>query len=573
MRNQPYRSRDRRVLRWLLLGLLLLFGGMYAALVLYTGQRIPHGTRVEGIAVGGLRPAAAQDKLSAGLGGRAAEPMTVSANGERSSLRPSSAGFGVDVAATVDRVRTHRSWDPRRLWDYFAGAREREAVVRVDTSRLDDSIGRFADQADTPAVEGGVTFSRGLATATYPHKGTVVDREAAAAAVRRAFLHAQGPDDVVALPMQVATPEVSKTAVSRAMDDFANPAVSAPVVVRLAGEGVQLQPEDYTPALSMVPDGDSLRPALDDATLLRLLRPKMRQIDRAPRDARVVVRAGRPHVLPAKRGVTFRDVDVSRRFLPVLTRAGARRTLSVRSRPARPKVTTAEARGWRITEQVSGFSTSFPFAVYRNVNIGRASRLIDGTVLQPGETFSLNETVGERTPENGFAKGYIIADGVYAQDYGGGVSQVATTTFNAAFFAGLEDVEHKAHSFYIDRYPVGREATVAWPHTDLKFENSTPYSVLIKESTTRATPTRRGTLTVRMYSTKYWDISTSKSGRYDATPPHTRRLSGPGCVPNAGYGGFDIDVHRVFRRHGSSKVTRRETMHTVYTPSDTVVCR
>ena len=94
---------------------------------------------------------------------------------------------------------------------------------------------------------------------------------------------------------------------------------------------------------------------------------------------------------------------------------------------------------------------------------GRAAELVNGTLLKPGEEFSLNEVVGERTAENGFTKGFIISDGVFKEDLGGGVSQVATTTFNAMFFAGLEDVEHKPHSFYIDRYPVGREATVAWP--------------------------------------------------------------------------------------------------------------
>lgn len=572
MNDQSYRRRDRRVLRWLFLGLVVLFGGMYAALVIYTGQRIPHGTRVEGIAVGGLRPASAEDKLSEGLGGRAAEPMTVSANGLRGTLRPTTAGFTVDAAATVEQVRAHRSWDPRRLWDYFAGSDDRAAVVSVDESRLSEAVGRFAEQAGTPAVEGGVTFSRGQADATYPHQGLVVDRPAAATAVRKEFLHANGPDDVVALPTEVATPEVSKDAVSRAMDEFANPAVSAPVVVRLAGDGVLLQPEDFTAALSMVPDGDGLRPELDDAKLVRLLRPKMGQIDRAPRDARVVVRGGRPRVVPARNGVTFRDRDVTAGFLPVLTRTGADRTMTVRSRPAKPDVRTAEARGWRITRRVSTFTTHFPYAAYRNINIGRASGLIDGTVLKPGETFSLNDTVGERTASNGFTQGYIIADGVFKKDYGGGVSQVATTTFNAAFFAGLQDVEHTAHSFYISRYPVGREATVVWPDTDLKFKNTTPYGVLIKESIARATPSRKGSLTVTMYSTKHWDITTSTSPRYDATPPSTRHLSGPGCVPNVGYDGFDIDVYRVFHRPGSVQVARREAMHTTYTPSDTVDC-
>ena len=69
---------------------------------------------------------------------------------------------------------------------------------------------------------------------------------------------------------------------------------------------------------------------------------------------------------------------------------------------------------------------------------------------------------------------------------------MATTTFNAMFFAGLEDVEHKPHSFYIDRYPVGREATVAWGAVDLRFRNDTPYGVLIDARVTPSTPSAPG---------------------------------------------------------------------------------
>ncbi len=223
-------------------------------------------------------------------------------------------------------------------------------------------------------------------------------------------------------------------------------------------------------------------------------------------------------------------------------------------------------------EKVSSFTTNFPYAAYRNINLGRAAALVNGTVLKPGETFSLNDTVGERTAENGFTKGFIISDGVFREDFGGGVSQVATTLFNAAFFAGLEDVEHKPHSFYIDRYPVGREATVAWGSVDLRFKNTTPYGVLIQADVDRSSPSRQGAMHVSMWSTKYWDVKAGQSGRYNTTAPETRRLSGPECVPNEGYSGFDIDVYRLFYRAGSRKLDHRETMHTRYTPSDTVIC-
>jgi vancomycin resistance protein YoaR len=150
---------------------------------------------------------------------------------------------------------------------------------------------------------------------------------------------------------------------------------------------------------------------------------------------------------------------------------------------------------------------------------------------------------------------------------------MATTTFNAMFFAGLKDVEHKPHSFYIDRYPVGREATVAWPTVDLKFENDTPYGILIQATVTPSTPSTSGVVTVSMWSTKHWDITTKTGERYNFTSPATRTLDTPDCYPNTGYGGFEINVWRYFRKPGSSDLVRSEKFHTTYTPSDTVICK
>jgi vancomycin resistance protein YoaR len=140
------------------------------------------------------------------------------------------------------------------------------------------------------------------------------------------------------------------------------------------------------------------------------------------------------------------------------------------------------------------------------------------------------------------------------------------------FFAGLEDVEHKPHSFYISRYPEGREATVAWGAIDLRFRNDTPYGVLIDAQVTPSTPSSQGVVRVRMWSTKTWEIESATSERYNPTQPDTRRLDTPDCYPNTGYGGFDVDVTRTFRRPGSAAVEKQETFTTTYTPSDTVIC-
>jgi vancomycin resistance protein YoaR len=568
--DQRHRTSDRRVIPGLLLGLLAATGGAYVATHYYMRDRVPADTTVNGIAVGGLRPEAAERRLEVGLLGRAAEPLTVVADGHRATIRPAAAGFRVDVPATVAKLHSSPGWDPARMWNWLAGRTREDAVVTVDEAALDRAVASFARQVDDPAVEGAVTFADGQARATYPETGRLLDRPAAADRVRRAFLQDNGSGDVVRLRTRVAEPVVTKDAVSRAMNGFANAATSAPVVIRFDHHAVRLQPDELTPALSMTAVGPELSPRLDERVLLATLKPRTASLARAPQNARISLVDGRPRLTPARNGRTFDPSAVVRGLIPTLTAPD--RTLTVRSVPAPPSFTTADARRLAITEQVSAFSTRFPYAAYRNTNLGRAAQLIDGTILRPGQTFSLNDTVGQRTAANGFTQGYIIDGGVFRKDFGGGVSQVATTTFNAAFFAGLADVEHKAHSFYISRYPAGREATVVWPDVDLRFKNTTPYGVLVAASIERATPSRKGVMHVSMYSTKYWDIRTTTSPRYDPRPFRTRHLRGADCVPNEGYDGFDIDVHRLFYRHGSTRLDHRETIHTAYAPSDTVVC-
>jgi vancomycin resistance protein YoaR len=118
-------------------------------------------------------------------------------------------------------------------------------------------------------------------------------------------------------------------------------------------------------------------------------------------------------------------------------------------------------------------------------------------VIQPNESFSVNERIGKRTKEKGFVVAGVIQDGMLAEDVGGGVSQFATTLFNAAFFAGLDFGEYQSHSLYFSRYPRGREATLGFPHPDLVVKNSTPYGVLVWPTYTSTT------ITVTLYSTKH----------------------------------------------------------------------
>ncbi|MGH3370157.1 MAG: VanW family protein, partial [Nocardioidaceae bacterium] len=479
MTGLPFKekSNDRRVVTLLLLGLVAIFGGLYVAGYLFTGDKVPQGTTVSGVDIGGLSPASARVELEQELAPRVEQPIVVSAAGHRGTIDPVAAGLRVDYAESVEQAGGGRSWRPSRIWDYLTGGEDLEAIVLVDDTALAAAVERFAKKVDEPAVEGEIVFTNGRAKPRYPEVGRRLDRDASVAAVSESLLDES--DDVVPLEVDEAEPEVDEADVRSAMDEFANPAVSAPVILVIGGENVVVRPRAYSRALSMKAQDGKLVPEVDPKALMQAIEPAMGRSSLSPKPATVRLVDGAPKVIPGKNGVTFDPERLAGHFAELVVKRGRGRTFEVKAVVDRPDFTTKEARGLKISEVVSSFTTEFPHADYRNVNLGRAAELVSGTVLKPGVTFSLNDTVGERTAENGFTKGFIISNGVFKEDFGGGVSQMATTTFNAMFFAGLEDVEHKPHSFYIDRYPVGREATVAWGAVDLRFRNDTDHGVLV----------------------------------------------------------------------------------------------
>jgi len=558
-----------KVAGFTILALLVLLGAAYVGIAFYAGDTAPRNAAVEGISIAGLEADEAEQKVRDGLAERERAPVRVTfGDGRGEEIDPAGAGLAVDHAASVEQATGGGALGPRRVWQVLTGGRDHDAVVTVDQQKMQSVIEDLNRSLGQQPVEGGIEFRAGRAVPVKARPGTVVARSATQDLLEQQFLH-QGSRK---LPTDTRDPYVSDEAVQRAMTEFARPAMSGPVTLELAGRPVQAPPRLFGEGLSMIPNGRELVPRVDGEKMLKALEPVMATVGTEPVDARIDVRAGKPVVVPAKVGVELDAAEIESRFADVAVQRGAERRLAVDGRVSEPAFTTAEARAMKVKRRVSTFTTFFPYAEYRNVNLSRAAELIDGTLLRPGETFSLNETVGERTEANGFTEGYIISDGIFKKDFGGGVSQIATTTFNAMFFAGLEDVEHKPHSVYIDRYPVGREATVAWPSLDLKFKNTTPYGVLIKSSVKKSAPGGEGSATVSMYSTKRWDITTRTGPRTDFREPKTRYLQDEDCEEATGTQGFSIKVFRYFHPVGSDEVQRTETFRTVYIPGDTVQC-
>jgi vancomycin resistance protein YoaR len=557
----------RRVLRWAGAGvgvLAILWLGAYVA----AGSGIPRGTTVHGVAIGGLSEAKASAALRRGLAADARTPVPVLVESERLSLDPVSAGLSVDVADTVARAGS-RSWNPVALVRGFFGAGDLDPSVAADEAKLRAAVTALAAKIDGKPVEGGVRFEAAEALPVAPRSGRTIDRSDAAQKIQDAYLRDVGP---VELSTKVVAPKVGQAEVDRAVREFGEPAMSGPVDLVVAGKTISLSPEEVAPHLSMAPDAAGrLQPALDGVGLKTSLHAQLAPLESESKDATFRIAAGRPVVVPSKPGKVVDPATLEAALLPALAQTGGARRAEVALVVGVPKLTTAAAQALGVTELVSKFTTFYPSDFPpRLVNIHRAADLMNRTLVLPGQTFSLNKAVGERTKARGFAAGFIINNGKLEVDFGGGVSQLATTTFNAAFFAGLDDVEHHPHSFYISRYPVGREATVAWGVKDLRFRNDSGHGIFITTGYTN------GSVTVRIWGTKIYTIKATKSGRYNVHPFKVEYDKRPGgtksgsCVHQDGVEGFAIDVKRLFFQGGTQ--VRSESFHTRYDPEARIIC-
>ena len=171
------------------------------------------------------------------------------------------------------------------------------------------------------------------------------------------------------------------------------------------------------------------------------------------------------------------------------------RTANLAVRVAEPARTTADAKAMGITGVVSSYTTTYGGTPGRLSNVQLVSRLIDGTLVAPGGTFSFNDATGERTAEKGFQEAPVIINGELQNGLGGGVCQVSTTVFNAAYESGLPIVARANHALYISHYPLGRDATVNFPDLDMRFTNDTGHWLLLR------TFVGAGSLTVNLYGT------------------------------------------------------------------------
>ncbi|MFD9408127.1 VanW family protein [Streptomyces sp. NPDC059989] len=545
-------------------------GGLYGA-GLAVGGDIASGTQVRGVDIGGMSRAEAERTLARELGPRAAAPLAAGVGDRVEQVAPASLGLSLDTAATADRAARTGYGPVGVIGRLFAsGDPDVEPVIRMDEKTARAGVERLRASTEQQVRDGSIAFAAGRPEVVTAQTGVTLLRDPALDTLRDAYLQPRPDGSPVALPVRRTEPRVGAAETGRALREFAEPAVSRPVTLTVADTRIPVSPVVLGEHLKMKADTDGrLAPALDSDGLLAdpAVATPLGEAVEPPRDAvlgvasdgRVVVKE------PSRAGHQVTKEALGRAVMPLLTRSGADRSAVVATTAVQPDLTDAEARRLGIKEKLSSFTVEFPAAPYRSTNIGRAVELINGSVAMPGREWSFNRTVGERTKENGFVDGIMINDGQYVKSPGGGVSAVATTMFNAMFFAGLKPVEYGAHSFYIERYPEGREATVAWGSLDLRWLNDSGHPVYVKAESTDTS------LTITLLGTKKYDeIRATKGPRTHVTPPAKRTGTGPKCEVQTPLEGFDVTVGRIFVKDGQE--VRREEHTTHYTPRDEVTC-
>jgi vancomycin resistance protein YoaR len=541
---------------------------------------VPAGVEIGGVPVGGLSQDDAVELISEESAERLRRPLTVSMGEIEAEVIPRAVGLSIDVEASVEQAMGPVDEDSllTRLWERVGGSSDTKAhplVITVDDVLLTSALDELALPVERLVKDGRIIFDGAQPKAVAADAGLLLDREALMASLSQALAYG---DDAVTAVLQEVPPTITTENIQDALAAVRT-ALSAPLTLGYQGSTFELSTADLAAMASPNPSGlkSGIPISFDTDAAHELLEQRLAPILDPPVEAQVVPNDdGKGFTITPSEDGTLVEwpalfsamarvaVDDERRYVPIPTAA------------VRPRLTTLDAQMLTERADVASFTTYFsPANAARVNNIQQVARILDGMVIRPGETFSFNKAVGPRTRAAGFDEAPVIRNGVLTPGVGGGICQVSTTLFNAAFFAGLPVVDRRPHGFYIDHYPVGRDATVSYGSTDFRFKNDSDTLLLLSVTTTDQS------VTVSLAAPE-WDrtVEYTTSDFYDIVEPrssleHPRRLRDPELAKGTtspvepGVTGRTVVVERTVS--DPSGILFKDTFKSVYAPKDYVI--
>jgi len=601
--DKPAERTTSRRLPWVLLvlvagmclGLCLVAGVLpVAGFELWTHERVYPGVRVGDVPLGGLTRQESQAALAEALGQRQGENVTLR-YGER-TWRTTWADLGLSydterllaAAWAVGRTGDLR----RRLGEQWEALRRGHVVplaVGTDRVRGIAALNAIARDVDRPAVNAELIIAGASVRATPSQIGQQVDVAATLDRLGEALLAGESE---VALIVKDVPPAIDDAGIVEAKSTVAR-LLQGPVTVRFTertwtySRSLVLKTTEHawtlTPeqigamiGFAQVKAADGrivLQAQLDEQQVAPFVQGMAKQIDQPARDARFQHQASGA-IVPTIQSQEGRAVDVAEAVKAIAAAAASdQRTIALPVKLQKPAVAMEDMAQMGIKELVGqGVSYFTGSSSNRAFNIRLGAQRLSGAVIPPGAVASFNAIVGPVSAETGYQEGYAIRGDYTIKDVGGGICQVATTAFRAAFWASLEIVERHPHSYRLSYYelgdqPVGLDATVYEPTVDLKFRNNTSAYLLIQTSV----DTEKNLLIVSIYGTKPgWQVRLD-GPRQENIVPHGPPLpddtdpqlaAGVRRLVQPGVDGMDVTIVRTITQGG--RVLRSDTFFTRY---------
>jgi vancomycin resistance protein YoaR len=542
------------------------------------GGEIAPNVNANGVEIGGMSEEDALTRLSEHEATLRSATAPFVVNSRQFDLDGATVDLDVDVEGAVGRALEARRGggflDQFAEWiRSFRTPIDVGLDVAIDDVALDGVFeGWDAEAIGLPPSQGGVEIVDGAVQADYPRPGEGIDREQASPLVLESLREVER--EPVTLPIVGVIPQVTRADVDAAVAE-AELLIDGDVTLSSTDPEVEV----IIPAATIAEALRSrveLDPAqivleLEPSVIANVVEPERNAIEQPARNAQFRINSDESVSLLPSRRATLLDIGLVATATRQVAAGPDRGTFPFRF-GVEADFTTEEAEAMGTISRMSAYTTEHPAGEPRVTNIHLIADAVDGTIVMPGATFSLNDHVGPRTEEKGYVAAPMILRGEIVDDIGGGVSQFATTFYNAVFFGCYEDVEHRPHSYYFTRYPEGREATISWPTPDLVFRNDSDAVVLIDTSYSDTT------ITVKFFGNNGGrDCDAELSDRYDIVEPETEyEADDTGSVnpgqevrKQSGFDGWSVDVTRIMRMP-DGEVTEQMWTHS-YQPRPEII--
>lgn len=479
-----------RISPWVALGLgvgavVVILLGTYGLTRASSRGEVMGRVEVAGTPIGGLDEEQALTALVAVEDAYVNRPALFMLDRKVITIQPPEAGFDLDTQSIVDNaMAVGRSGNPFGEFWWWLNHIFETVEVPVEGSVEDVAINEMFDDWDTeviknPSSPGGVVVEEGSVVPIYPRTGTGVNRAPAESIVTASLLADQAIQ--AEIPTTVIQAQLTDADVDAAVSD-ADAMVSDPIDMIYNSSAITFTPDQLIEAFrsetEVTESTTTIVNWFDPGVVHSFLDPVRAEYEDEPVNARHKISGDSISVIPGSKGTRI-DEEVTAERLAVAGLTPSRRGELPIVEGSDPEITTEYLESLEINHLVSQFTTYHSCCEDRVTNIQRIAAIVDGAVVLPGKTFTVNGFVGERTEENGFVPAGTIVAGEFEDTVGGGVSQFATTFYNAVFWGGYQDVDHRPHSYYFSRYPEGIEATINWRTPDLAFRNNRGHAVLI----------------------------------------------------------------------------------------------